>query len=86
MPNIESTKKALRQTKKHTARNKNYKNRIKQLTREMDSFVKEGKKDEAAKLLPVFYKAVDKAAKQNILHQNTASRKKARASRITATQ
>jgi len=81
MPNIQSAKKALRQSKKHAARNKSYKNKIKKLTREMDVFVREGKKEEAARLLPLFYKAVDKAARKNIFHENRASRKKALASR-----
>ena len=47
----------------------------------MDVFVREGKKEEATKLLSVFYKAVDKAARKNIFHENRASRKKALASR-----
>ena len=39
----------------------------------------EGKKAvEAAKLLPAAFKAIDKAAKRNVISKNTASRKKAR--------
>lgn len=37
-----------------------------------------GKKDEAAKLLPKVYKAIDKAAKGGVIKKNTASRKKSR--------
>lgn len=54
-------------------------------TRVMKSSVKdittaiEGKKkDEAVKLLPSVYKALDKAAKRGVIKPNTASRKKSR--------
>lgn len=77
MPNLESGKKALRQNVKRAARNKMYKNRIKKLTYEMSAFINEGKQKEATNLIPTFYKAIDKAVKGNILHKNTASRKKA---------
>ncbi len=75
MPNLESGKKALRQSKKRTALNKRYKNRIKSLTRELNNLVKEGSKDATEKLAS-FYKAVDKATKKNIIHKNTAARRK----------
>lgn len=77
MPNLESGKKALRQNVKRAARNKMYKNRIKKLTHEMSAFINGGKRKEATNLISTFYKAIDKAAKNNIMHKNTASRKKA---------
>ena len=43
-----------------------------------------GKKDEAAKALPMAYKQLDKAAKKNILHKNKASRLKSRLSAAVA--
>jgi len=76
MPNLPNAKKSLRQNVKRRAHNKQYKNRIKTVARKIDDLIKEGKKEEASKLLPVYFKAVDKAAKKNILHKNTASRKK----------
>ncbi|MBL7045927.1 MAG: 30S ribosomal protein S20 [Parcubacteria group bacterium] len=36
------------------------------------------KKDEAEKMLPETYKAIDKVAKRGIIKKNTASRKKSR--------
>jgi small subunit ribosomal protein S20 len=38
----------------------------------------------AAKLLPVVYKKIDKAAKRNIFHKNTADRRKARYAKLLA--
>lgn len=36
----------------------------------------------AAKLLPVVYKKIDKAAKRNIFHKKTAARRKARYAKL----
>lgn len=76
MPNLDNAKKALRQNKVREAQNRVYKNKIKTLTRKINDFVKAGSLDEAKKLVPNFYKAVDKATKKNILKKNTASRRK----------
>ena len=43
---------------------------------------KAGKKEEAKKLLPEVYKAIDTACKKNIIHPNNASRKKSSAARL----
>lgn len=45
---------------------------------------KEGKKEEAEKLIPTTYKIIDTAAKKNILHKNNAARKKSRLARTVA--
>ncbi|MEX2144952.1 MAG: 30S ribosomal protein S20 [Candidatus Spechtbacterales bacterium] len=76
MPNLQNAKKALRQTKKKTALNRQYKNRIKKVSRMIDDAVKSGNQKEAEKMLPIYFKAIDKAAKHNIIHKNTASRRK----------
>jgi small subunit ribosomal protein S20 len=76
VPQTTSAKKALRQNKKRRARNKTYKNRIKKLSRQISDLVKENKQKEAVELLPGYYKAVDKATRRNILHKNTAARRK----------
>ncbi len=39
---------------------------------------------EAAKLLPAAFKAIDKAAKRNVISKNTASRKKSRLAKALA--
>ena len=41
-------------------------------------FVSEGKEAEAAALMPLAYKAIDKAAKRGVIKGNTAARKKSR--------
>lgn len=54
------------------------------MMKKMIELVKEGKVDEAKKLLPETYKAIDTAAKKNIIHKRNAGRKKARMSRLVA--
>lgn len=76
MPNLPNAKKALRQNKKRETQNRIYKDKIKTLTRQINDLVKAGSLDEARKLVPNFYKAVDKATKKNILKKNTTSRRK----------
>lgn len=84
MPNLQNAKKALRQSEKREKLNRGYKNRVKKLTREFSDLTKEGKMDEAKKLLPSLYKAIDKATKKNVLHKNTASRRKSSLARAVA--
>lgn len=49
------------------------------------SLVQNKKKDEAQTALKSLFKKIDKAAKENVLHKNTASRRKARFSRTLTT-
>lgn len=42
-------------------------------------------KQEAGTALKVVYKKIDKAAKRNVMHKNTAARRKSRYSRLLAT-
>lgn len=81
MPITKSAKKALRQSKKRQAHNFLYVKRIKELTKKALLLVRDRKKEELENLLPVFYKAVDKAAKVGVLKKNTAARKKSRIAR-----
>lgn len=78
MPVTKSAKKALRQNQKRRKRNLLYKNKIKDLRKKIRKLVEEKKIKEAEALLPDFYKAVDKAAKENVIKKNTAARKKSR--------
>lgn len=78
MPITTSAKKALRQSKKKKAHNLRYSNRIKTLQKEIKKLVSTKKLKEAKEILPKFYKALDKAAKENVIKKNTASRKKSR--------
>ena len=81
MPNIKSAKKRLRQTKVRTMRNRQYKNRIKVLTRQVNQYIEAKNKQSATEMLPSLFKAIDKATKKHILHRNTASRRKSLVSR-----
>jgi len=78
MPITKSAKKALRQSLKRRARNITFKNKIKNLIKEVKSLVSQKKPEEAKKILPKVYKALDKAAKVGIIKKNTAARKKSR--------
>lgn len=76
MPNTTSAKKSLRQSEERRKRNLKKKRRFRILKKEIKGFVKQGKVEEAKKLLPLFQKAVDKAAKTNTIHKNKGSRLK----------
>ncbi len=83
MPITKSAKKALRGSLVKKAMNDRNKKIVKEAIKNIEKLVKEKKKDEAKKLLPVAYSAIDKAAKRGVFKKNSASRKKARLSKIT---
>lgn len=76
-----SAKKAIRQNSKHKAKNLVYKNKVKSLLKEI-RFLAKGKAEEAKKLVPQLFKALDKAAKVGVIKKNTADRKKSRIARL----
>ncbi len=78
MPIIKSAKKALRRSKKRRADNIQKRKKLKGLLKEVSRLVSEKKINEAKKILPEIYKALDKAAKTNLIKKNTAKRKKSR--------
>ena len=78
MPIIKSAKKALRQSLKRKVRNNAYTQKIKKLLKEAKSLASRQKTEDAMKMLPAIYKALDKAAKTGVIKKNTASRKKSR--------
>ena len=82
MPITKSAKKALRQNAKRNERNKKYKNKIKNLTKRAMAFAQEENKNELKKIMPLIYKALDKAAKTGVLKKNTASRRKSKMARL----
>lgn len=79
-----SAKKALRQSIKRKAVNLVYKNKMKSLIKEARILVSRKKTKEAKNLLPQVYKALDKAAKVNVIKKNTASRLKSRITKLIA--
>jgi len=82
MPIKQSAKKALRQSIKHKALNLKYKNKIKDLIKEVRSLVAKNKIKEAKNLMPAIQKALDKAAKTGVIKKNTASRLKSRLTKL----
>ena len=76
MPNIKSAEKRLRQDEKKQYRNLQRKKEMRNLLKEVKVLVSDKKQKEALEMLPKIYKAIDKAAKNNVLKKNTASRKK----------
>ena len=84
MPITSSAKKALRQSRRRRIQNLRRKEAIVSIVRKIKKSVAAGKKDEARSLLPQAYKAFDKAAKRNVIHKNTAARKKSRLTKLVA--
>ena len=82
MPITTSAKKALRQNVKGKIRNKKRKNAMKALIKQTRKLASAKQNEEAIKLLPQLYKAIDKAAKRGIIKKNTASRKKSRLTKL----
>jgi small subunit ribosomal protein S20 len=79
VPNIKSAKKRARLAEENRKKNKGLKTRVKNLTRKLKEEKDPKKKEE---LLKEAYSAVDKAVKNNVIHKNTAARKKAQFTRI----
>jgi len=79
VPNNEDHKKRVRQTETKKARNKTYKTRFRNVTKSLLLAIEEKQDLEVinSKLVEA-YSALDKAAKQGIIHKNQASRRKAR--------
>lgn len=78
MPNLQTSVKDLRQTKKRTIYNNRLRNRIKRATKRFDTLIEEEKYEEAEKMLPQVYKVLDKATKKNVIKKGNASRRKSR--------
>ncbi len=72
----------MRQSQKRRIINIKKKNKIKSLIKQVRSLALQKKTDEAKKLLPQLYKALDKAAKTELTKKNTAARKKSRITKL----
>lgn len=77
-----SAKKAIRQSEKRRERNLVYKNNIKKLVKKLRNLVSAKKQDEAKKILPDVYAALDKAAKVGVIKKNNADRRKSRLTKL----
>ena len=82
MPITKSAKKALRQNK--TRRERNIKKILsyKSSVKDFKKLVSAGKKDDAKKMLPKVYQALDKASKSGVIKKNKASRLKSNTTRL----
>jgi len=78
MPITKSAKKALRQNKKKRVFNLKRIKKMKSLVKETKGLIKDKNKEQALKILPETYKAIDKASKRGVIKKNTANRKKSR--------
>lgn len=78
MPIKKSAKKYLRASKKRAAQNLKIKKTFKDAVKKLRELAKAGKIEEAKKMFPSVQKALDKAAKSNVIAKNTAARKKSR--------
>lgn len=78
MPIIKSAKKALRQSKKRRERNLKRKKAIHNAVKKIKGELKNKNKEGVLKLLPLAYKAYDKAVKTGVIKKNTVARKKSR--------
>ncbi len=78
----QSAKKSIRQTKKRRAHNLLYINKMKNIIKDVKTFVVQKKVKEALELLPKVYQILDKAAKVGIIKKNNASRRKSRITKL----
>lgn len=81
MANTSSAKKALRVSKRKRIVNLRKIDAYKAARKEVRELVKKGDVEAAKKGIAKAFKALDKAAKDNILHKNTAARYKSRLSK-----
>lgn len=84
MPITSSATKAMRQSATRRARRQPVKTTMKTMIRKITLAAKEGKTAEVQKLLPQAYKAIDMAAKKNLIHWKNAARKKAGVAKLAA--
>lgn len=84
MPNTKSAAKAMRQSERRNEINSKVKDQVKRNVKEVRRLIKVGEKDKAAELMKKAMSALDKAAKKNVIHKNTASRKKSRLAKALA--
>ncbi|HOK59493.1 MAG TPA: 30S ribosomal protein S20 [Candidatus Dojkabacteria bacterium] len=78
MPNLKTSIKDLRSTKRKTVYNDRLRKRIKRAEKNFKDSIKEGDREKAEASLKQTYKVLDKAAKKNVIKKGKASRKKSR--------
>lgn len=81
MPNSKQAAKRMRQNEKAREENKRVRSAMRSAVKKV---LQAPSPEEAKKALPAAMKKVDKAAKKNVIHANTAARKKSQLSRAAA--
>ncbi len=82
MPQRRTAIKDLRTSRKKHMNNLDVKTDIKKNVKKFKTLIATKNKEEAKKMLTLLYKKFDKAAKKNVLHKNTASRRKSLFSKL----
>ncbi|MEK7559939.1 MAG: 30S ribosomal protein S20 [Patescibacteria group bacterium] len=82
MPITKSAKKALKQTKRRTAQNKLWKQKLKDAIRKAEAAFSAGEKQKIKEAVSYAFKITDKASKVRIVHKNKAARIKSALSRL----
>ncbi len=77
-----SAKKAIRVSLRKKVLNDRRTRTMKDSVKKLEKTIKAGKKDEAIKMLPGVFAAIDKAAKRGVIKKNNAARKKSRVSKL----
>lgn len=78
MPNLKTSIKSLRSSKRRQVVNNRLRERIKRATKKQNTLVGEGNIEEGKKNLKNVYKVLDKAAKKNVIKKGKADRVKSR--------
>lgn len=78
MPNLKTSIKDLRSTKRKTVFNDRLRNRVKKSVKNIKDDLKRGESNKAVEALKKAYKVIDKASKKNVISKGKASRKKSR--------
>ncbi|HMQ01540.1 MAG TPA: 30S ribosomal protein S20 [Candidatus Doudnabacteria bacterium] len=81
MPNTSSAKKAMRQSRRRQVINLRTKSKYKSAVKTTRENITSGDAKAATENLRKAMSALDKAVKKNVLHKNTASRRKSRLSK-----
>ncbi len=82
MPNLKASIKDVRKTKKRTAKNAGLKREIKATAKKLQAAIKEKDEKKVKELLAKAHKAIDKATKAGVFHQNKAARKKSQIAKL----
>ena len=86
MPLIKSAIKRVRQQERRRQRNLITTRKFRTLIKDFLALIKDGKIAEATKLYPIVQKAIDMATKKNLIHKNTAGRKKSQLAKMISSK